>query len=127
MTILSPLRCRRHLNGDNGHGGLRNDGHFTHFSDYFFCIQLMQTKWKPRLSAIGFILRKRRKMGQSPCMRCIHSCAAKSSLSALTSHIALLRLCLAFLINLIHMLLSFTVYRLHDTQYPNPKGFGQKA
>ena len=44
MLVLSPLRCRRHLNGDNGHEGLENDGHFTHFSDYFFCTQLVQTK-----------------------------------------------------------------------------------
>ena len=78
MLVLSPLRCRRHLNGDNGHEGLENDGHFTHFSDYFFHNLLLWTKWKPRLPTIGFILRKRRKNGTMPfvCFR-IHDCAAK--------------------------------------------------
>ena len=66
MLVLSPLRCRRHLNGDNGHEGLENDGHFTHFSDYFFHNLLLWTKWKPRLPTIGFILRKRRKNGTMP-------------------------------------------------------------
>lgn len=78
MLVLSPLRCRRHLNGDNGHEGLENDGHFTHFSDYFFCTQLVQTKMETPPASDRFHSSQAKKNGTMPfvCFR-IHDCAAK--------------------------------------------------
>ena len=105
MLVLSPLRCRRHLNGDNGHEGLENDGHFTHFSDYFFCTQLVQTKMEtPPASDRFHSSQAKKKWDNALCMLshtwlcsqiaiCLHSQATPPSL----------RLCLAFLINLLHI------------------------
>ena len=68
LVIISPLTARWAFNGDIRHQRVKNCGHLTRFQTTSSASNWCRLKWKPRLPAIGFILRKRRKMGQCPCM-----------------------------------------------------------